>query len=644
MVIVRSSEAKGKHRQRGISSPTHMAILVALIGAFVVATFPDIFRPMATGLDPSWVYAINELPYTDAVYGRDVVFSFGPLGYLVTPLDIGSNLVLASGLAIATQVASATVLLHHAWRTKRWLPILAFLVLLILAPSVGLLYEHRLLLTLALLLSISPMDRVAWKVATLVAMALAAVLLFTKLTSGLAAVAMLGAAALTWILQRHVRKRDALFFVGLPLLGMAALLTLVLLGGFADLLEWLAAVSQFTAGYSEAMSYPSPLSVTLLVTGTILVFATGAVLMSRRDPAVIPVALALGVLILLAFRHGIVRHYGRFVPAIVLVALPIIMVCLRSRRGLAPGFVASSIIVVLTFAMTTVADCMCPWGPDVMRPATGWNNLVSVVRLSDTRQRLADETSSRLAEDRLPAEMVTAIRSAGGSVDAIPWEIAFAPANRLDWQPNPVLQTYSAYTASLDRRTADHFRSSDAPDSLLVQFTEIDARHPMLGAPAMWRGILENYAPGPLPIAEGPFGQVALFARRAPDDLSLRRIGRVTGSGSQWIPIPASTHLVFGSIDLRHDLSGRIAALVWRVEPLLIDLKLAEGGVITVRFLPSTAVNGMLLNRLPMTLQELLDFYQGRLPRELVAIRLHGKGMSSFQPTFEIEWFEARWD
>jgi hypothetical protein len=126
-------------------------------------------------------------------------------------------------------------------------------------------------------------------------------------------------------------------------------------------------------------------------------------------------------------------------------------------------------------------------------------------------------------------------------------------------------------------------------------------------------------------------------------ELALRPIGRASGRIGQRIEVPPSEDLVFGSIHLRHDLSGRLAALAWRVDPLLIDLELADGGVITVRFLPSTAPNGLLLNRLPMTLQELLDLYGGRPPRELVAIRVHGTGTSSFDSEFDIEWFEAPW-
>jgi hypothetical protein len=94
---------------------------------------------------------------------------------------------------------------------------------------------------------------------------------------------------------------------------------------------------------------------------------------------------------------------------------------------------------------------------------------------------------------------------------------------------------------------------------------------------------------------------------------------------------------------MEHDLGGRLARLVYRVDPVLLDLRLPTGGVITARFLPSTAENGLLLNRLPMTLEELLGLYAGPPPRKLTAFRIRGPGIGSFQQEFEVAWSEAEW-
>jgi hypothetical protein len=619
-------------------------MIVVAVGYFAVATFHVDVHSLAPGLDPSWVYAINELPRTGAIFGRDVVFSFGPLGHLLVPVDVGSNLVQAAAMAVTAWAAILAVALYHYRRHRRVAPLLVFIVALLFAPAVGLIYEYRLLVLLALLLSIPTEDRKVWRIAAGLAGVLAGILVFAKVSSGLAAIVMLGLASGAWIVRREVRVAYILAGVALPFVATIALLTLVLLGGFGTLLVWIGTAWEFSAGYSEAMSYPGPGSILLLVAGTIAVYAIAAILMSRRELRATPMALALGALVLLALRHGIVRHYGRFVPAIVLAALASLVLALGSRRATAIGLGALLIVTGLTLGMTAIESCMCTWRPDVMGPAQGLTSLSRFVQMPEARQDLARESSRQLADDRLPYEMVAAIRVAGGSVDVIPWEIAFTAANDLPWEPNPVLQTYSAFTSSLDLWTADHFASREAPESLLVQFTDIDARHPMAAAPAVWRTVLERYRPSGVPIASGPFGEVALFVhRQRPAEMRLQPMGETSAHIGERVEIPTSSHLVFGSLRLQHDLSGRLAGLLWRVDPLLLDLELADGGVITVRFLPSTARDGILLNRLPMTLEELVNLYAGTLPRELVALRIHGAGTSSFEPKFEVRWFEAQW-
>jgi hypothetical protein len=446
-----------------------------------------------------------------------------------------------------------------------------------------------------------------------------------------------------WMIRRDLGVRDVLLFVAAPFTATISILTVVLFGGPGALLAWVGASWEYTSGYSEAMSYPGPGVLLVLVGAGIGVYAATAITLGRRHRAVVPVALALGALILFGFRHGWVRHHARFVPAIVFGSIAVLVLVAGSRRAAIRGAVAAALVLGLTFGAATVPECFCPWLPGALGPVRGWNGIVSVLRLSETRERVAMESAARLAEDRLPVPFVAAAR--GGTVDAVPWEIAFMPANDLRWQPNPVLQTYSAYTSDLDRRTAVHFGSAKAPRSLLVQFVEIDARHPMLGAPATWRTILDRYQPSGLPAAGGPWGQVALLHRRAePAGIEPRPIGTSSGRVGRWVDVPRAEGLVFGSIGLRHDLDGRVAALLWRVEPLLIDLRLADGGAITARFIPATAGNGLLLNRLPMTLEELLDLYGGTLPRELTAFRIHGPGVASFERDFDVAWSESTWE
>jgi hypothetical protein len=61
--------------------------------AFVMMTFPPCFGRMGAGLDASWMLGLNEASSRHMNYGRDIIFTHGPIGFVIHPLDVGSNLI-----------------------------------------------------------------------------------------------------------------------------------------------------------------------------------------------------------------------------------------------------------------------------------------------------------------------------------------------------------------------------------------------------------------------------------------------------------------------------------------------------------------------------------------------------------------------
>ncbi len=67
---------------RGLT-PFGFALLLIWIGLALLPMPPQI--PI-TGLDASWAHALNVAHARNFIFGRDIVFTFGPLGYLLYPL------------------------------------------------------------------------------------------------------------------------------------------------------------------------------------------------------------------------------------------------------------------------------------------------------------------------------------------------------------------------------------------------------------------------------------------------------------------------------------------------------------------------------------------------------------------------------
>ena len=62
--------------------------LVDFVGFVVVALFtlPLSLRGVGAGLDPSWQVGLQLAAVNGFVFGRDVLFTYGPLGFLMFPM------------------------------------------------------------------------------------------------------------------------------------------------------------------------------------------------------------------------------------------------------------------------------------------------------------------------------------------------------------------------------------------------------------------------------------------------------------------------------------------------------------------------------------------------------------------------------
>lgn len=617
------------------------ATVAALLAYLFVATFPGEFSPVRPGLDPSWVYAINRIPHTEFRFGSDVVFTYGPLGYLITPLNVGGNLVAAAVAWTLTQVLLVGLIIHHYRAHRSVVGVAAFVTSFLLALSFGLLYEYRLLVLLGLLLSLPREPRWLGRGSAILAALLASLLLFTKLSTGVTAASMVAATLLLWWVRRRVSPAEIAILFGTYAVATLVLGT-VLLGGIGGLFEWLGVTLELSSGYAGAMSVQGP--TILMVTGlaAVVIFVLFVLANWRWNRAALPLALIFSAGVFFAFRHAFVRHQGRFIYGFLLATFGVCMLTARGRRALGFGAIAAVLVIPPAAVAATEPFCACPWFPRALTPGGGLDHLAAVLDLGETRRRLDRESAAGLTPAHIPDAWLQEIGSA--TVDSLPFELSFVPANGLRWVPNPVLQAYHAFTAELDGWAARHFSSAEGPDYLLLQYGDIDRRNHFLAEPALWRAVASRYEPWSDP-APAPSGEVALLRRRPmPLPTGARPLGSHPGRVGDWLPIPSSPGLVLASLDLQPDFGGRLAPLFWRIAPVYLDLRYPDGSIRTVRILPATASEGMLVNRPPFTLDSFLRFLRGRWPKAASSMRVHGPGTGSFQRDFQVVWQELWWE
>src|SRR5437899_842026 len=116
-----------EHRIRSRYFPP--SILAAIFAALIVATITRV--PMADDVESSWSSVLTYAHQNGLQLGRDIVFTYGPVGFLTVPCFSGSFVAarlmfdIALGLAVSIPLCLVSWRLTTAWR---FLVLAAFLV------------------------------------------------------------------------------------------------------------------------------------------------------------------------------------------------------------------------------------------------------------------------------------------------------------------------------------------------------------------------------------------------------------------------------------------------------------------------------------------------------------------------------------
>jgi hypothetical protein len=524
-------------------------------------------------------------------FGTEVIFTYGPLGFLRIPtLWYGDLAVLAFLYSAAIYVALSCSLV---WALRRSLgaasaTFVAFFTLALLPPI-----EQPLVIAVVWCLGVLSRERPRYAVEGLAVggASLAAVETLIRLSPGpvilvVCLIALIGARARWW----QVSALVALFAVELLLLWVLSGQSL------ADLTDYIGNAKQIVSGYSEAMavkyapSWEAPAAVVVLV-GVVC----GAAAASYRDPLARWCAAALIALAGFAvFKQGIVRfeinHVGYLFSTACAMWLAIPW-SQRQRQVLISGAVVLAAVAVHVLPVNGAANL----------------DVIGNVRLAGSQARtlFSPARQAEITEQgregmkgvyRLDSRTLAELR--GHPVDLDPWEIGVAWAYDLDWSPLPVFQNYSAYTETLDRLNAAEIESSPGRERILREnpplvdgeypTRTIDGRYPGWDPPAQARAILCRFAP----LRTTSRWQVL---RRTADRCGSPTLIRSVESsfGEQVaVPAPAKNEVVFARIHgAEVDGLERLRTLFFRSKLRFAVLN----GTSVYRLVPGTAADGLLL-------------------------------------------------
>ena len=533
--------------------------LVTIAAAVVLTTWPVGGLTPTAGLDASWQAGLHIAARRGLDFGTEVVFTYGPLGFL------GHARLFYSATGVAALIYAVAV--HAFWVTtvfvaaRRSVPVAAAALA---AYVVG-------ALTWSEPAQVVPLAFFVWTAAVLQRLvparwtltlmaaggAIAGLQLLVKFNTGLECGGMLFIAAVF-----HDNRRRAL------LLAIGSATVMVVLGWLVTG-QSLAALPQFVVrslsvarGYSTAMASEDPNRAWEYGAGLLVVVVTLALawVAARADwrPRAVPMDLLMVFFVFAQFKHGFVRHDAHSISFFLGgLTLPLAFRWTRARWW-APATALGVAAICLALVIDQPARVLFTPVRKVSQAVDQLETAASGAR----RTQVMDQARAAMTETvRLDGPAARELSQHRVHVD--PYETSVVWAYGLPWSPAPVFQTYSAYTQELDELNAARLAARSGPDRVLrvAPIHAIDFRNPGWESPEYMLTLVCRFREGR---STERWTILRRVASRCGDP---EPVGRATVTPGETITVPSSDDpaaLVFARIHLDESVIQSVTTAVYK--------------------------------------------------------------------------------
>jgi hypothetical protein len=568
-------------------------LLTAVISLAFVLLWLDLFflpaSPVSPVLDPSWCGAMVHFAALKLQFGKDVIFTYGPLAHLISFVYTGELFTTRVVWEFLSKGVFASILCITLLRLPKASKLVFYFFILLLIwidPIVDALY----FLIFVCLAGILFRDRHRGMSAIAAAGVLLGVCSLIKFTYFILAILAIVAVAGFYAAERKPTRAITLVASFICALGLAWHLAGQSLAVFP---AYLVSSTEVAFGYKEAMGIPAD-SNWIVVAGVIallcgLIQCGLAILHSRRVPALC-VALFFAGAISLSWTRAFVRaddhvlSFFAFLPLASLVLwIPIQLTGAIKRIGFAmsvSGLLASLAGMALQKPMPLTASI-----PEAISRVR--HNFEVVTHLQNTTRQLeAGLLEARSAYDlpRVRAEVKNE------TIDLFGYEQGIVLLNRFNYTPRPIFQGYSAYTPRLITANTAFYSSPHAPTYVLLKYQAIDERYPSSEDAGVLLQLLLNYTPL---FDENGY---SLWKRiRDPEPLSPHTISTRSLLINEICDLPAGKN-VWVQLDLAPSIRGWLRGLFYKPPRLEIRTNDSDGEQFVHRLIPSMSRVGFIIN------------------------------------------------
>ena len=601
-------------------------IIFILLYAFI--SFPAVFtgNTYIYGLDPSWSYYINALADSYLKFGKDVIFTYGNLGYIIATLDIGNNLIISFTFRFFVYIINllALYLLIKDRDIKIYNLFIVLIMLLIYSTSFVLygLFDYYVSFTIVLLLLVD----VEYKniIYCLLAYLLIILLFFMKLSSGILNFGIL----FTYLFSIFTYK-DKKTFINRTLLSLIIPILIILLymiynPNISDFFKYIKGAMEISSGYIYSMSFPytifftNTLPIIFCYIFAIIYFVLIIYYYVKKDYSFVYLFI-FSILFFLTYKHAFVRHALLFIyPFSFIIA---IFILVNKNKKINYVLILSFIILSFMYKVNYITPFY-----------SVYNNKINDIK--DTFSKVFSPQKIQYTGEKLPKDMLNEINT--NTVSIYPWEISYIISNKLNFIPMPIFQAYSAYTPYLDKLNADFFDNEKAPEYIIFEWESIDNRLPLTDTPLTFQKIYNNYY-----VHDVYNTRYILFKKR---ESTLNHT--IKSNYTQNIDIYKDT-IYFDNVtndntymilkaDLDLNVLGKLSKIVYQIPQVYANIETYSGKKHSFRILLPQLKNGIIISKLPTSLYELNTFFSNSLEDSVKSLSFSAEGLHLYKNNIDI--------
>ncbi len=542
------------------------------------------------GIDASWETGLNIAVKNGLTFGRDIIFTYGPLGFLSThnspEITYGNLWIFLFDLVLLGLIV---YIINRSIKGNYSLVVYGLIYIAVYNLTYAQSTWRLLLIVLYFIIrGIKEYDIFSQVVITL----LLVLQFFIKPS---AAIYFIVIFIVTSLYLTICGKRWAWLFP----VALAMLIFILSFPLKVDLKGYIVSTFDFSRTYSEAMSrmavrglkYTLSIFSALNIIFSFMIIALVLIIKNKKAETILISGIA-GLYIFFFFKQGYVRLDSSHLLAFWSIALSMLLIYFQFETDLKnrlTRYLFIWIIIVTTASFSFFSKFEEGKYP-VPLPVGYLTELFA-------KSYIQDYYNAGAKSYEMPETVFNKIKQS--TVDVIPYDICSVYFNGLNYKPRPVIQSYAASSDLSNRYNSDFFKRKDSPRYIIFGNGSIDGRYPFWDESQTKNTLLSEYA-----VADSLFAwkekrdtSFLLEKREQPLQLTKYQISDTLIGINNKIVIKKSDNLLVMSADIKYNTTGRLKNIIYRPSFINIRLFYENGGSGIYRLILPELKHGVIINK-----------------------------------------------